>query len=205
VAADRVLIVGGPGSGKTTFALRLAAATGLPAHHLDEVARVGGGTGPERPAAERAADVAAIVESGEWIAEGVHLGWTAPLYEAADTIVWLDHVPWKSSGRRMVRRFVAQAVHEARTRRGRERFLRFRDYARRLRDLVRAIPEARGYERGGASGQSVGAAQPTRAATESALSNHAPKLIHVRTAADVETAFRGLSLNGRRNPASPGR
>jgi adenylate kinase family enzyme len=190
VAIERILIVGGPGSGKTTFATRLAAATGLPAHHLDLVARVGGGTGVERSLAERDADVASILASGAWIAEGVHLGWTAPLYEAADTIVWLDHVPWKSSGRRMVRRFVSQAVHEARTRRGRERFLRFRDYARRLRDLARAIPEARGYERGGAT---TDTAQPTRTATESALSAHGAKLIHVRTAADVEKAFRTLS------------
>ena len=35
--AQRILIVGCPGSGKTTFALRLAEKTGLPLFHLDSV------------------------------------------------------------------------------------------------------------------------------------------------------------------------
>jgi adenylate kinase family enzyme len=193
VASERILIVGGPGSGKTTFALRLEAATGLPLHHLDEVARVGGGTGAVRSDEERRRDVAAIVESGSWIAEGVHLGWTEPLFDAADTIVWLDHVPWKSSGRRMVRRFVAQAFYEARHRRGRERFMRFRDYGRRLRDLAVAIPEARRYERNGAGAADGDAeSQPSRAATESAVASHELKLIHCRTAAEVDTAMERL-------------
>ena len=35
--ARRILMVGCPGSGKTTFALRLAEKTGLPLFHLDSV------------------------------------------------------------------------------------------------------------------------------------------------------------------------
>jgi adenylate kinase family enzyme len=188
VASERILIVGGPGSGKTTFALRVAGANGVPVHHLDEVARLGGGTGAVRSDEERRRDVEAIVASERWIAEGVHLGWTAPLFEAADTIVWLDHVPWKSSGRRMVRRFVSQAWSEARRRKGRERFMRFGDYARRARDLAKAIPEARRYSKRTGSG----GAEPTRASTEEAVSNYGSKLIHVRTPRDVDTAFRTL-------------
>jgi adenylate kinase family enzyme len=191
--AERVLVVGGPGSGKTTFALRVAAATGIPVHHLDEVARVGGGTGPERSSAERAADVARIVASDRWIAEGVHLGWTSPLFEAADTIVWLDHVAWRGTSRRMVRRFVTQAIAEARRRRGRERFLRFRDYARRLGDVAKSIPEARRYQRNATSRPGAAGGDPTRAATERAVAPHTAKLIHCRIAADVDTALARLS------------
>jgi energy-coupling factor transporter ATP-binding protein EcfA2 len=189
VAAERVLIVGGPGSGKTTLANRIGAATRTPVHHLDDVARVGGGTGAVRGAEERQRDIDVIVASPSWIAEGVHLGWTEPLFESADVIVWLDHVPWKSSGRRMVSRFVSQALREARQRRGRERFLRFGDYARRLRDLAVSIPEARGYERGDAAGADT----VSRAATQRALLGREPKLIHCVTAADVEAAFRELT------------
>jgi adenylate kinase family enzyme len=187
--ADRVFVVGGPGSGKTTFATKLGEQTGLPVHHLDEVARVGGGTGPERSPDERERDVAAIAASERWIAEGVHLGWTDALLEAADAIVWLDHVAWRRSSQRMVRRFVRQALSEARNRRGRERFLRFRDYARRMRDLATAIPEARRYSRNPSSGR----AEASRAATEHALAAHEKKVIHCRSAADVDTALGRLS------------
>ena len=197
-SAERILVVGGPGSGKTTFATRLASATGIPVHHLDEVARVGGGTGPERSDHERAADVARIVAAPRWIAEGIHLGWTDPLFDAAGTIVWLDHVAWGRSSRRMVRRFVSQALAEARRRRGRERFLRFRDYGRRLRDVARSIPEARRYHRAeGAAGTSEDL--PSRAATEAALRTYTGKVVQCRSVAEVDAAL--ALLSGRAAPA----
>ncbi len=139
----RILIVGGQGSGKTTLARAIAADTGWPLHELDLVARVGGGTGPERPADVRDADVAAIAADGAWVAEGVHLGWTTPLLERAELIVWLDHVRGRAASVRMVRRFGADAWREMRTRTGRERFLRVRDYARHGRDLLVSVGATR--------------------------------------------------------------
>ena len=76
-----------------------------------------------------------------WIAEGVHLAWTGPLTERADLVVWLDYESWRRAAARIVRRFLEQAVREARSRPLRERFTRFRDYARHLRSLVGAIAE----------------------------------------------------------------
>ncbi len=73
----RIHVTGGQGSGKTTLAARLHAVTGLPVHELDRIARIGGGNGPERPAAERDAMVSETIAAGDaWITEGVHLGWT---------------------------------------------------------------------------------------------------------------------------------
>jgi hypothetical protein len=189
-APDRIFIVGGSGSGKTTTARRLAEALGLPVHHLDEIARVGGGKGPARPDAERAAAVAAIVASPRWIVEGIHLGWTDDLLQAADVIVWLDHVSWQDSSRRIVRRFMQQALTEARRQKGLRKVTRFGDYARQLKWLLAAIPESRGYARGAS-------AQPerliTRAATRDRLSALSGKLIHCRSVSDVEATVNQLT------------
>jgi hypothetical protein len=39
---------------------------------------------------ERLAMIAQIVRQPAWVTEGGHLGWTEPLFAAADVIVWLD-------------------------------------------------------------------------------------------------------------------
>jgi adenylate kinase family enzyme len=175
--ADRVYVAGGPGSGKTTFAIALADLTGLPIQHLDEIARVGGGRGHETTDSERMAAVARILESPNWIAEGVHLGWTKPLIEAADTVVWLDHVAPREGSVRIVRRFVGGAVAEARRRKGREKFLRVRDYGRKIREVVVSVPETRTYP---------------RAELEAALAPYLAKTIHCTSQPDVDAALISL-------------
>jgi hypothetical protein len=190
MAVERILIIGGSGSGKTTLAQRISQESGLPIHSLDDIARVGGGGGPERSLTERAAGVGRIVGSKRWIAEGVHLGWTDDLLEAADAIIWLDHVDWPRSSGRLVKRFVGQAIAEARRQRGWRRFLRVRDYGRRLRELAAAIPESRGYHRSAGGPGSNGGPAPSRAATAAALAPYRQKLIHCRSNADVDAALR---------------
>ena len=142
---SRIHIMGGPGSGKTTLATRLAASSRLPVRHLDDVARVGGGEGRLRSATEREPLLEAILADDRWITEGVHLGWTDALLERADVIVWLDYVSWPRAARRIVRRFVSGAVYEMRTRPGREKVARLGDYARSLRSLGGALSQSRQY------------------------------------------------------------
>ncbi len=184
MAAERIFIVGPSGSGKTTLAAQVAELTGLPVHHLDAIARVGGGRGPATSSAECASAVAQIVATGRWIAEGVQLGWTAPLFEAADAIVWLDHVTWRRSSGRVLRRFVSGALGEARRRRGRERFLRVRDYARRLRELAVSLPDTRTYP---------------AAEVAQAVAGYQAKTVRCRAHADVDEFVRSLS-GAPRNP-----
>ncbi|MBX3029589.1 MAG: AAA family ATPase [Chloroflexi bacterium] len=179
----RILILGGQGTGKTTLARAIAAATGWPLHELDLVARHGGGTGPERSAEARAVDVAAIAASDAWVAEGVHLDWTEPLLTRAERIVWLDHVRGRAASARMVRRFGANAWHEMRTRRGRERFLRVRDYLGHGRDLLVSVASTR---------QAGSASDPF----EVALAPHARRVIRCRTQADVDEAMARLVGSG---------
>ncbi|MEA2622844.1 MAG: hypothetical protein QOH61_1754 [Chloroflexota bacterium] len=198
----RIHVIGGPGSGKTSLATRLAARTGLPVHSLDDVARIGGGNGPMRSPDERAALVAGILAADGWITEGVHLRWTDSLLERADLIVWLDYVSSAGATGRVLRRFVAGAIHEVRHRPMRERFTRFRDYGRQLRNLGGAIRETRDYYAdGGATlaDHTAGAVSPadgaqdsshettaeSRARTREQLAPFASKVVHCRDAADV--------------------
>jgi hypothetical protein len=170
------------------MAMRIGQAIDLPTHHLDEIARVGGGTGPERSAEERAADIRRIVDSGRWVADGIHLGWTEPLFEAAELIVWLDHLSWRRSSVMIVKRFWRDARAEMRRQRGLRKFTRFSSFARRLSDLIRAVPETRAYHRG--SSDSTG---PTYAATYAALLPYREKLVWCRSKKEADRVIEAIS------------
>ena len=85
---ERVLVIGCGGSGKTTFARRLAERSGLPLIHLDRLHwRPGWRATPQE--AWRAT-VKEIVARERWIIEG-HYGGTLDLrLPACDTVVFLD-------------------------------------------------------------------------------------------------------------------
>lgn len=85
----RIHIVGAPSAGKSTLGRHLAGRLGCPHHDLDQIAFVDEHW-TLRPMAERLALVQKIVDEPGWITEGGHLGWTEPLFAAADTILWLD-------------------------------------------------------------------------------------------------------------------
>jgi hypothetical protein len=201
----RIHIIGGPGSGKTSLAVDIGALTGLPVHHLDDVARVGGGDGPVRDSAERDRMLAEILGSSAWVTEGVHLGWTDAVFRDSDLIVWLDYVTWPGATRRIVRRFVGGAVGEMRRRPGRQRFTRFRDYGRSLRRLGAAIAESRRYYRPGEMPPGAvrhaalveNAAPPAGSSgtwllTADAVRDYSTKLVHCRQPADVDALLRQL-------------
>jgi hypothetical protein len=157
---------------------------GVEPWHLDDVARVAGGNTPMRPQAEREQTVSRIIATPTWVTEGIDLGWTDPLLREADLILWLDHVSWATAARRVATRFVSNAVAEARRQRGLKRFLRFRDYARHLRELIHAMPDTRDYYEPGAAGVDTSSG-PTRSATDAALRPYGHKVVRARTAADI--------------------
>ncbi len=188
----RIHITGGPGSGKTSLATRAAESTGLPIFHLDDVARVGGGIGPTRSPEDRSRLLDAIAARPGWITEGVHLGWTERLFQEADTIVWLDQVTWLRASRGIIVRFVRDATAAMRRRRTAGELLRFRDYARQLIGLGKAILESRAYYDTPAT-RSDGANDYVRGATAARVARHRHKLVHCRTQSDVDAFVASLA------------
>ncbi|MEM1130356.1 MAG: hypothetical protein AAGH83_07510 [Pseudomonadota bacterium] len=84
----RVMILGGPGAGKSTLARDLGARTGLPVYHMDHIHHLPGWGA--RPLDEKVAMAHAIEAREEWIFEG-GLSRTYPERMArADTLVVLD-------------------------------------------------------------------------------------------------------------------
>lgn len=172
---SRIHIIGGPGSGKTTLARALGGYLGIEVHELDPVAF----TGPEfeeRPLRDRLAAVSAITGLPAWITEGLFVGWTDPLLEHAEMIVWMDDVSWPQSFLRITRRFLSSAIQEANKRQGLERFGRFRDYARHVKQLIQVFFSSRAYYAGNPD-RSTGRSE-NRFTTAAHLKPYADKVIH---------------------------
>jgi len=184
----RIFIIGPSGSGKSTLARQLGDATGVAVHDLDLIYRDGGGNGPPRDPHQRDAELAELADSGAWIVEGIHLDGTQPLMDAADTIVWLDNVSWSRSSVRIVRRFVRGAWTEVRNQHGWRRLFRFGDYRRHLVELLRALPQARSYDRAGQKADVV-----SRAAVAARLSGYGDKVVRCSTDAELRSVVGRLS------------
>lgn len=93
----KVLVIGSGGSGKTTFARKLARKTGLPLVHLDSVYWRPGWTPPPRQ--EWLATVERLVQEPAWIIDGNYGSTLARRLEACDTAILLDVSPWTCTGR----------------------------------------------------------------------------------------------------------
>lgn len=89
---QRVLVIGSPGSGKSTFAAELARRTGLPLIHLDQQFWNRGWV--ETPKDQWRAKVAELVEEDEWIIDGNYSGSLATRLARADTVVDLEFPAW---------------------------------------------------------------------------------------------------------------
>ena len=174
-SAERIHIIGPPGSGKSTLARHIADARDLPLYALDLVAYEGIDF-EERPpeeSAERAQEIAAL---SRWVTEGIHVGWTEPLFERAEVIVWIDSVRWGRAATRITARTFRSAIVEIKVRRGRERFLRISDYVRNLRQLGYVLVASREYW----SPREQGHRYPvTRWQVEEALAAYSGKVLRV--------------------------
>jgi adenylate kinase family enzyme len=97
-------VTGGPGSGKSTFARKLGAAAGLTVYHLDEMALdLEASFPPGEAFTSLAAKLPAIAAEPAWVSDGAYMGWAAPLFDAADAVVWMD-VPWRVASYRILTR-----------------------------------------------------------------------------------------------------
>ncbi len=84
----RIMVIGSPGSGKSTFARRLAELTGLPIVHLDKEFWNPGWI--ETPKDEWLEKQQALISQNTWIMDGNYSGTMDYRLEKADTIFCLD-------------------------------------------------------------------------------------------------------------------
>jgi adenylate kinase family enzyme len=82
------MVVGQPGSGKSTFARRLGAATGLPVVHIDHIHYRSNWV--ERGRDEKDRLTREVHARDAWIFEGGHSRTWPERIARADTLVWLD-------------------------------------------------------------------------------------------------------------------
>jgi adenylate kinase family enzyme len=80
----RIFVTGNAGAGKTTLARRLAAESGLPLFHLDQVVWKPGWQ--KASPAEVADALDRILQNEGWVVEGV----STRVFEAAETVIFLD-------------------------------------------------------------------------------------------------------------------
>ncbi|HEY3761896.1 MAG TPA: DNA topology modulation protein FlaR [Verrucomicrobiae bacterium] len=103
----RVHIIGGPGSGKTYIASRLAGHFNIQQHDLDDLFWDKNATtyGVKSETSTRDRQLSVIVASEGWVIEGVYFQWLGQSFDKADVIIaltpsiWIRHL-------RIVKRFI---------------------------------------------------------------------------------------------------
>ncbi|CAA9547367.1 MAG: hypothetical protein AVDCRST_MAG87-587 [uncultured Thermomicrobiales bacterium] len=169
----RIHVIGGPGSGKTTVARRLALAADVPCVELDVIG-YDNGAGAKRPLIDKLTEVDRLAAQPSWVAEGMFLWWTEALSRNADIILWLDP-PWRIAASRIIRRHARASLAGTNRHRGIGRLVRFVIASRAYCHGPAAIPVSRDDD---------GAV--TRAATEHALEPVCAKVVRCRRNEDVE-------------------
>ena len=89
VLGQKIIILGCSGSGKSTFARALAARTGLPLVHIDNIWWRADGTHIPREDFDRALD--GLLRGEQWILDGDYSRTYEVRIRAADTVIFLDY------------------------------------------------------------------------------------------------------------------
>ncbi len=106
--AQRILLYGVTGSGKTTAADLIAAALGLPSHHVDdEIGWLPHWT--ERPDEDQRRLATELAGGERWVIDSAYGKWRDLVVPRAEAVVALDYPRWLSLSR-LVHRTVARLV-----------------------------------------------------------------------------------------------
>lgn len=107
MSPERILVYGVTGSGKTSLAKRISAATGIPWHAVDELTWEPGWI--QVPKDEQRRRVEAICAGERWVLDTAYGAWLDLALARTELIVALDFPRWLSLAR-LMRRSVARAI-----------------------------------------------------------------------------------------------
>ena len=108
--ADRILVYGVTGSGKTTIARQIAARTGLPWHEVDNLTWEPGWV--VVPVEEQRRRIAAICAGERWILDTAYGAWLEVPLARVELIVALDYPRWRSLARLIRRTLLRNLDHK---------------------------------------------------------------------------------------------
>lgn len=98
---QKIIVIGSPGAGKTTFAKRLATETGLPLFHLD--ALFWAPNWVENGAARFRASLLEVLAQDSWIIDGNYMSTMDLRLGAADAVYFIDVPFWRCTYRVITR------------------------------------------------------------------------------------------------------
>ncbi len=92
MTAQKILIIGPSGSGKSYLARKLSAATSIPQTPLDDLNwnNDGAAIGIKRNESDRAARLDLVLQQPAWIMEGIYYKWLRSAFDDADVIILLQ-------------------------------------------------------------------------------------------------------------------
>lgn len=85
----KVHIIGGPGAGKTSLSLKLAAFLNCEILHLDDIAYQNRNFDKPTSREYRLAQVSSFTKRKSWIVEGVYFSWVGSSFKHCDKIVFI--------------------------------------------------------------------------------------------------------------------
>ncbi|HET8795630.1 MAG TPA: adenylate kinase [Arthrobacter sp.] len=104
LTAERILIYGVTGSGKSTLCRDLGEKTGLPWHWVDDLTWEPGWV--QVPLDVQRSRIASICAGRRWVLDSAYSSWVDIPLESVQLIICLDYPRWLSFGRLLVRTFV---------------------------------------------------------------------------------------------------
>lgn len=86
---NRICIIGGPGTGKTTLSNKLSKIYNIPVTHIDGIHHLA--NWKIRDKAERDQIILSLIENEQWIIDGTYKSTLKQRLEKADLVIWLDY------------------------------------------------------------------------------------------------------------------